>query len=275
MGTIADKLNYLLETVRLLKDKISSKGDKLPEDITTRELANAIDDMYADGKYILDAMRGENPKIHIYDDVYITPDQDDMICPRIVYDSDTIEDGTIWRVLIPFSYRGRATNNTTVITGAGASYHNVKVRGDRITTSIALCMVKPNYLVLPDNVNLVQYSLFNGSSGTDINSFTNGGLIFGKRVYGSVASWINRSASGTGIKVYFPDGFQMTEGKTLYLSKLTIKDQECLQNMVRNLYDYASNGDASTRTINLGSSNLALLTDAEIETAKAKGWNLT
>lgn len=223
----------------------------------------------------MNAMRGEDTKINIYDDVWITPQANDMICPRIVYDSDLLEEGATKSYTIPFSTRGVHATNSTTATGIGFSFHNVEVRGDKISTKIALLMMRPEYLVLPDNVDLVQYSIFNGTSGYDTGSFKNGALIFGKRVYGCHSGWINRTTNVFKLKVYFPDGFHLRENQTLYLSKLPTISQECLQKMVQNLYDYAGNGDTTTRTINLGSAHLALLTTEEINTANRKGWYLT
>lgn len=57
-----------------------------------------------------------------------------------------------------------------------------------------------------------------------------------------------------------------------YLPNLTIQS---LMNVINNLYDFRANGETTTRTLQLGTTNLNKLTDEQKVVATNKGWNLT
>jgi hypothetical protein len=56
------------------------------------------------------------------------------------------------------------------------------------------------------------------------------------------------------------------------LPNLTIQS---LMNVINNLYDFRANGESTTRTLQLGTTNLNKLTDEQKAVATNKGWNLT
>lgn len=56
------------------------------------------------------------------------------------------------------------------------------------------------------------------------------------------------------------------------LPNLTIQS---LMNVINNLYDFRANGESTTRTLTLGTTNLNKLTDEQKAVATNKGWNLT
>lgn len=49
---------------------------------------------------------------------------------------------------------------------------------------------------------------------------------------------------------------------------------QSLMNVINNLYDFRVNGDSTTRTLTLGTTNLNKLTDEQKAVATNKGWNL-
>lgn len=57
-----------------------------------------------------------------------------------------------------------------------------------------------------------------------------------------------------------------------YLPNLTVQS---LMNVINNVYDFRANGETTTRTLQLGSTNLNKLTDEQKAVATNKGWNLT
>ena len=57
-----------------------------------------------------------------------------------------------------------------------------------------------------------------------------------------------------------------------YLPNLTVQS---LMNVINNLYDFRANGSSTTKTLQLGTTNLNKLTDEQKAVAVNKGWNLT
>ena len=49
---------------------------------------------------------------------------------------------------------------------------------------------------------------------------------------------------------------------------------QSLMNVINNLYDFRANGSTTTRTLQLGTTNLNKLTDEQKAVAVNKGWNL-
>ena len=50
---------------------------------------------------------------------------------------------------------------------------------------------------------------------------------------------------------------------------------QSLMNVINNLYDFRANGESTTKTLQLGTTNLNKLTDEQKAVAVNKGWNLT
>lgn len=274
MGTISDKLSYLEETKQFLREKLEELGATVTDEDTFRSYVEKMADVAPDTDYIKRAVEYEVSGVdnRKYEDTIfgrIKFSSTSVVCPKIIYQNDS----KYRSILIPFSSRGNHANHSTVINGTYITYHRV-IAPENMGLKIALNMVKPALLILPTSAYLVQYTLYNGSSGTDMNSFTTG-LGFGQSVFDCKSSWINRTLSTTKRVVKFPKGFRLNEGKTLYLSKIYIT-QECLQEMVENLYDYIGTGEATeaTRTISIGTINKSLLTDDEIKRALDKGWKI-
>ena len=57
-----------------------------------------------------------------------------------------------------------------------------------------------------------------------------------------------------------------------YLPNLTVQS---LMNVINNLYDFRANGSTTTRTLQLGTTNLNKLTEEQKAVATNKGWSLT
>ena len=57
-----------------------------------------------------------------------------------------------------------------------------------------------------------------------------------------------------------------------YLPNLTVQS---LMNVINNLYDFVGNGSTTTRTLQLGTTNLNKLTEEQKAVATNKGWSLT
>lgn len=275
MGTIDDKFKYLEETKALLRQALEYMGATVTDEDTFRSYAEKFATEATDAWYINLAVKyGMDNTV---DDRKVEETvlggfkfrSYDMICPKIVYPQ-----GCSGEYIIPFTIRGASASYKTSITNGVASYHRV-IAPETARLKIFLNMIKPAMLILPDRAYLVQYTLTNGISGEDVHSFTTG-LGFGKSVSNSVSTWINRPLSKTKRVVKFPPGFRMDSGSTLYLAKIYIT-QDCMKEMVQNLYDYIGTGEATgvTRKIVVGSTNRALLTADEISLANNKGWNIS
>ena len=61
-------------------------------------------------------------------------------------------------------------------------------------------------------------------------------------------------------------------GNLNLLPKLTVQS---LMNVINNLYDFRANGSTTTKTLQLGTTNLNKLTDEQKAVAVNKGWSLT
>lgn len=273
MGTLKEKFEYVEETKQKIREALEEMGATVTDEDTFRSYAEKIAELHPDGLYI------EKRIDHIITGVDERPredtvlgqyafDYDDMICPKIIYPEDYVGN-----ITIPFSARGAGGTYSQTVSGLYISYHRV-IAPETCGLRVFLNMIKPAFLILPTSAYLVKYTLYNGSKGTDSNSFTTG-LGFGQSVYDSDSTWINRPLSTTKRVVKFPKGFRLNDGKTLYLSKIYIT-QECMKEMVENLYDYIGTGEATsaTRTISVGSTNKALLTADEIQNALDKGWKI-
>ena len=67
------------------------------------------------------------------------------------------------------------------------------------------------------------------------------------------------------LKINFTNGLN-------YLPNLTVQS---LMNVINNLYDFRANGESTTKTLTLGTTNLNKLTDEQKAVATNKGWSLT
>ena len=67
------------------------------------------------------------------------------------------------------------------------------------------------------------------------------------------------------LKIDFKNGLN-------HLPNLTVQS---LMNVINNLYDFRANGESTTRTLQLGTTNLNKLTDEQKAVATNKGWSLT
>lgn len=274
MDTISDKLNYLEETKRLIREELTRLGATITDEDTFRSYVEKLEDANGMGyipraiKYASDNSVDERS----YEETVLGQYKfgfGSMVCPRIIYPSNASGE-----YIIPFSARGNHASYNTNIANIVVSYHRVQAP-DTIKLKLALNMVKPKTLILPTRVNLVQYTLYNGLYNEDEKSFTDG-LGFGQSVANSQSNWIMRTLTTKKRVVKFPPDFRMDSGSTLYLHKIYIT-QDCMKEMVEHLYDYIGNGETTevTRTISVGSTNKALLTTNEIQLAKDKGWTIT
>ena len=67
------------------------------------------------------------------------------------------------------------------------------------------------------------------------------------------------------LKIDFKNGLNQ-------LPNLTVQS---LMNVINNLYDFRANGETTTKTLQLGTTNLNKLTDEQKAVATNKGWSLT
>lgn len=273
MGSIIEKLDYLAEIKEQLKQALIEMGVEITDEMKFREYVEQISGLSSTNyitQYIQAKMNDTTTGLvrKTAKSEYV-PDHTSMICPKIRYEA--IEGyNSVYNSTIPFSARGGHGNYNAVVSKGKIDFFDVEATEGKFALKIALNMVKPYVLILPPCVNLVQYTLTNGTTGTDSTSFLYGYLEFGQSVYDSVSSWINRTISGAR-NVYFPDDFKMTAGKTLYLNKIPI-NHECVNNMVKCLYNYT---DGTTRTISLDSSTKNLIEKANIQEALDKGWKIS
>jgi len=61
----------------------------------------------------------------------------------------------------------------------------------------------------------------------------------------------------------------------LDIQKLPNLTVQSLMNVINNVYDFRANGETTTRTLTLGTTNLNKLTDEQKAVATNKGWSLT
>ena len=130
--------------------------------------------------------------------------------------------------------------------------------------SVELVYPTPKSLILNDKHKLCNKTV----QHADNNKIFCNGLKFGKRVIGCHSNWFSATVLGGWqyeIFVSVPEGF---EG-TVYLSKLPIK-AECLVDIINNLADMS--GTETVYELNLGSDNIAKLTEEQLAVAEAKGW---
>ena len=278
MGTISDKLDYLEETKKLLREELTRLGATVTDEDTFRSYVEKIED--ANGmQYISKAVlhnRIESIEAEVVQDIIgeHSIGYSSSYFPNVSYPE--IESDDYITVTLPFTGRNVGASSNSIITGGYMNYQRVKAP-DNYRIRVYHNMISPATLILPDRVLMYQYTLGNGSNShsTDSNSFTRG-LGFGRSVADSTSNWMMRTLNTVKRVVKFPSGFKLDSGSTLYLSKIYIT-KDCMKEMVQNLYDYIGNGETEevTRTISVGSTNYNLLTSDERQTALDKGWKIT
>lgn len=261
MSSINDKLNYLSETKTLIRDKMREKGCEISDDDTFRSYIEKIDEINP-FNYIMMAING-NPKIEhtILGDIELGENY--LCAPSIIYPDEDRE------FILPFNDYSYQLNreNTALL------FHNIKVQGDKPTLVCMCYTYAPAAVIFPSNINLVTKTLCTNKNSSVFSI----GLGFGKSIKYSSSSWLYTSLTAFRQKIVkIEKDFKMPSGVTFYLNKLLIT-QECMKEMVEHLYDYIGNGETTevTRTISVGSTNKALLTEDEIQVAANKGWKIT
>lgn len=293
MGSIMQKLNHLAETKEELKQALIEMGAEVTDEDTFASYAEKFLDATPDTVYAVKGIETSRFKVYYagseYESLYkdaekmkrtdligeYTVGESDFVCPRIKFPNSP--DGTLFVFDIPFSPTGKERQYTQTYNINVVDFSTVEFEKDsNVFCHLTLHMIRPGRLIMPKRVQLGSYGFYNCASGTDSFSLLDG-LTFAENVCFSSSSWIYRPLSADKRTVKFPEGFKLKYGQVLYLNKICMT-QESLQEMVQNLYDYVGTGEEEAglnRTISLGSTNLALLTDEEKALANAKGWALT
>lgn len=267
MGSLTEKLEYLQETLETLEgsgyDWLLRAVDK--EEMTLRERVDLIYELLKPYIYLSgDPWVGNNitETITLADGTETTLNRQRGLyytTPPLYLRYDTI--------ITPFiPRRANAQSNSE-------SYFDFSkttlADGCKLTVEI-MNVGKCRSIIFNDQQSLPAATLSNQARDRG-GLFTNG-IKFGKKVFDCNTNWIQGTLYGNwpaeGVFVSVPEGF---EG-TLYLSKILIKT-ECLVSIVNNLADMS--GTDTVYTLNLGTDNLAKLTEEQIAIATAKGWEVT
>lgn len=267
MGSLTEKLEYLQETLEILEgsgyDWLLRAVNK--EEMTLRERVDLIYELLKPYIYLSgDPWIGNNitETIILADGTETTINRQQTLyytTPPLYITYDTI--------ITQFApRRNNAQLNSSV-------YHDFsKTRlADGCTLAVEIPGVaKCRSIIFNDQQSLIGGTLSNYARDRSA-LFTNG-IKFGKKVFNCATNWIAGPLIGSwpaeGVFVSVPEGF---EG-TLYLSKILIKT-ECLVSIINNLADMSGTG--TVYTLNLGTDNLAKLTEEQIAIATAKGWEVT
>lgn len=266
MGSLTEKLEYLQETLETLEgsgyDWLLRLADK--SDMTLRERVDFIYELLKPYMYLSgDPWVGNN----ITETITLADGTETAINRQraLYYAAPPIflRFGTI---LSPFNARRTNTSSSKV-------YYDFSeiITTDNYPLQVILSGHKCHSVIFNDRQSLSNNVLSKDNAYDRGELFTNG-IKFGKKVFNCSSNWFNPTAYGNwpadGIFVSVPEGF---EG-TLYLSKIPIKT-ECLVDIINNLADMS--GTDTVYTLNLGTDNLAKLTEEQIAIAEAKGWEIT
>ena len=85
---------------------------------------------------------------------------------------------------------------------------------------------------------------------------------------------LNPSYYGDQVHLTYMGGFKNLK-VNLDIQKAPNLTVQSLMNVINNLYDFRANGESTTKTLTLGTTNLNKLTDEQKAVATNKGWNLT
>lgn len=127
----------------------------------------------------------------------------------------------------------------------------------------------PIFIALPDKYTTSNgcYLMSPGYNGA-YKYFLHYGISFGRKVEGMHTSWIYSDIQAYGEKpVYVDEGFK----GTLYLERISMS-AETMVNIFNNLADISQT--AENYTLGLGPTNIAKLTNEELNIAYAKGWEI-
>ena len=89
----------------------------------------------------------------------------------------------------------------------------------------------------------------------------------------SASSILNPSYYGDQVNLTYMGGFKNIK-VDFDIQKAPNLTVQSLMNVINNLYDFRANGETTTRTLTLGTTNLNKLTDEQKAVATNKGWNL-
>ena len=90
----------------------------------------------------------------------------------------------------------------------------------------------------------------------------------------SASSILNPSYYGDQVNLTYMGGFKNLK-VNLNIQKAPNLTVQSLMNVINNLYDFRANGETTTKTLTLGTTNLNKLTDEQKAVATNKGWSLT
>ena len=90
----------------------------------------------------------------------------------------------------------------------------------------------------------------------------------------SASSILNPSYYGDQLNLTYMGGFKNIK-VDFDIRKAPNLTVQSLMNVINNLYDFRANGETTTRTLQLGTTNLNKLTDEQKAVATNKGWSLT
>ena len=85
---------------------------------------------------------------------------------------------------------------------------------------------------------------------------------------------LNPSYYGDQVHLTYMGGFKNLK-VNLDIQKAPNLTVQSLMNVINNLYDFRANGESTTKTLTLGTTNLNKLTDEQKAVATNKGWSLT
>lgn len=264
MGSLKEKLQYLKESISIVKDAYGYdwidyiSADGLPTLRKRMEflracaipLSNAASDPYAwangvQAPFDITLADGTVKKVNAPTDLLA------ILPPMQIHDSQA-------SINLPIGSSGSIANKPLYVDLSAPKV----AEGASLNVDFKFFEKTPVSLILNDRQRL-EGAMLQGA-GTSI--FTNG-LKFGKCVVSCASNWIGTVYNwhGNEIFVSVPEGF---EG-TVYLSKLPIK-AECLVGIINNLADMS--GTETVYELNIGPTNMEKLTAEQIEIATTKGW---
>lgn len=271
-NALLDKLKYIEETKTLIKESLKNNVINVSDDDTFRSYAQKINEIKCFTQYsyvrnslpVLPEMSNELGEVNKYERAsYFIP-------PRMHSSSSILlSPYSLTYVKTPSTYAAGECRYVDLSNISSDTYVLVPERfcyGNRLRT-----------LILPDKVNLDKHCFYGNSkpssggfvSNTDTSNMFTSGIIFRGSTYACSSDWIGIKRSPTEThRVVLPKDFY----GQLYLSKLNIFVDSMID-MFENLKDL--NGTGKSYTLNLGTENLAKLTEEQIDIARSKGWDIT
>ena len=274
MGSIKEKIKYIKETKKLIREAIIARGVDVPENTTFRDYANKIDEIPSGvdiGDYY-DLTTKPNGGIRSYITQIPMIDTSDCTSMRYMFEDCTR------LTTIPQLDTSKVTNMEYMFDDCSSLTSIPQLYTSKVTIMSCMFYDCTSLTSIPQldtsKVTIMQYMFYNCKLLTEIPQLDTSKVT-------NISDMFTGCSSLTtlGGLTNLGQAYSTTQSANYYKYKLDLSysnnlTHDSLMNVINNLYDIATKGCQPQQLV-LGSTNLAKLTEEEIAIATNKGWSVS